>query len=130
MIENEQKSAWTNLIKMRQVIMESLVGKSIIYLNDLMVLPFQKQVILMGICSFSSVFDNVLLWLHNADSRNRICFEFNTNTFYILPSSERISLKALAKGFVEYSESFPIVYPNTDENIFASKNVKIIFTKS
>ena len=85
---------------------------------------FQKLVLQsFGICSFSEVSDDILMWSHYSDSHKGMCIEFNRSTENILCHA----------GPVEYPDDdiFPYVDywlgPNEDQLV---EVVKIIMTKS
>ena len=85
---------------------------------------FQKQVLQsFGVCSFSCVNDDILMWSHYADSHRGICLEFNREPGNILEHARPIDYPD--------SDDFPYIdywLGPTDEQI--DELVKVILTKS
>lgn len=73
----------------------------------------------VGICSFSEVYDDILMWSHYADSHRGICLRFKASSYTPFFNEAQQ---------VEYQVDYPCIdILNDDDN---KKLLKILFTKS
>lgn len=82
-----------------------------------------------GICSFSRVSDNLLMWSHYGNSHNGICYGFDKKTL------EDSIWENVSSGGEKFLESGEVLYANSPPNVLGEKledfNAKdIVFHKS
>lgn len=98
--------------------------------NQTYLAPFEKRLSQFGICCFSEISDNILMWSHYSDCHKGIVIEFDKllldQSLYDLNPDSVMSV--IDK--VNYSKVFPLVKMDSDLKKTADSIKAVSFTKS
>lgn len=98
--------------------------------TDSYLAPFVKRLSKFGICCFSEVSDNILMWSHYSDSHKGVVVEFDKvlldQSIYEMNSDSEMSVI----DNVNYSVEFPLVTISSDLQKTADSIRSVTFSKS